>query len=268
MQQTKEEYGNWVSAKMIRVFAIGFVFFLILAVLSFSPPTASWQPWLKISLRVLLLLAAAVTFLTGTYFYLCRRFFSYHGKYQVQNKILDYVLSHLELKEGHILDIGCGNGALSIKAARKFPQVQITAIDYWGAMWEFSQRQCETNARSAEVEKQITFQRGDAAALSFPDATFDAAISNFVFHEVQSVKNKREVVREALRVVKPGGSFVFHDLFLEPKFYGDMEAFVAQLRKEGIAEVYFLPSAKQRFIPALLKTRPMLGRIGLLYGKK
>lgn len=40
----------------------------------------------------------------------------------------------------------------------------------------------------------------------------DAAVSNFVFHEVRTQPDKRQVVREALRVVKKGGSFAFQDM--------------------------------------------------------
>lgn len=57
------------------------------------------------------------------------------------------------------------------------------------------------------MSSRITFQKGDAAQLPFADESFDAAVSNFVFHEVRTAKDKRDVVREALRVVKPGGAF-------------------------------------------------------------
>ena len=40
---------------------------------------------------------------------------------------------------------------------------------------------------------------GEAAHLEFPDESFDAVVSNFVFHEVRSEKDKRRVVQEALQ---------------------------------------------------------------------
>ncbi len=53
------------------------------------------------------------------------------------------------------------------------------------------------------IADRVTFQKGDAAKLDFADETFDAAVSNFVFHEgAFRKKDKRDVVREALRVVK------------------------------------------------------------------
>lgn len=65
------------------------------------------------------------------------------------------------------------------------------------------------------VASRIHFEKGDAAHLNYADETFDAAVSNFVFHEVHSARDKRDVVREALRVVKRGGAFSFQDLFAQ-----------------------------------------------------
>ena len=55
--------------------------------------------------------------------------------------------------------------------------------------------------------------------MDFPDETFDAAVSNFVFHEVRTAKDKRDVVKEALRVVKKGGAFSFQDMFSQKALY-------------------------------------------------
>ena len=52
------------------------------------------------------------------------------------------------------------------------------------------------------VENRVHFQKGDAAALDFAADTLDGVISNLTFHEVKSVADKREVLREALRGLK------------------------------------------------------------------
>ena len=206
--------------------------------------------------------------LETAYFFICRTLFSYDGKYRIQSQILDFVLSHFECGEGEIIDIGCGSGALSIKAALRHPACHITGVDYWGSVWNFAKEQCERNARLEGVDGRISFNKGDAAKLDFPDGYFDGAVSNFVFHEVKSQSDKRLVVREALRVVKKGGAFAFHDLFYEDTIYGDIEDFLQELRKEGIGQIAILRSSDEGFIPKMLKTRFMLGRIGLIYGRK
>ena len=102
------------------------------------------------------------------------------------------------------------------------------------------------------------------AQLDFADETFDVAVSNFVFHEVRSQRVKQLVVREALRVVKKGGVFVFHDMFEQKKLYGDMNAFIEQLRKEGIAEIHYIANTeKETFIPDFLSAPWMPEKYGI-----
>lgn len=264
----KVNYGNWISVSITKCMTAVFEVALVLCLLSFGPFINGWPPVIKLAVRTILSLAVIISLTVGVYFHICRKLFSYDGRYQVQNKILDYVLTHLSLEEGHILDIGCGSGALSIKSAKKLQKIKVTGIDFWGYIWDFAKEQCETNARLEGVSDRVVFQKGDAAKLDFPDESFDGAISNFVFHEVKSQPDKRLVVREALRVVKKGGAFAFHDLFFERTIYGDIEKFIEELKSEGISEIHLLRSSNEKFIPGILKTRPMLGCIGLIYGKK
>ena len=53
--------------------------------------------------------------------------------------------------------------------------------------------------RRSRVQKWVSFQKGEAAHLEFPDESFEAVVSNFVIHEVRSEKDKRRVVQEALQ---------------------------------------------------------------------
>ena len=88
-------------------------------------------------------------------------------------------------------------------------------------------------------------------------------MSNFVFHEVKSVKDKREVLKEALRVVKKDGAFSFQDLFQVKRCYGDLDSLLQELRDSGIREVRFTDTHPGGVHPRLSE-RPffMLGSIG------
>ena len=169
-----------------------------------------------------------------------------------------------------LLDIGCGAAALTVRCAKTFPKAQITAMDYWGVEWSYAKEQCEKNARIEGVADRISFQKGDAAKLDFADETFDAAVSNFVFHEVRTAKDKRDVVKEALRVVKKGGVFSFQDMFSQKALYGDMEQFVRELKEEGISEVHYIGNLEKKldFIPGFVTTPWMISGMGIIYGKK
>lgn len=129
---------------------------------------------------------------------------------------------------------------------------------------------CEENARAEGVSGRTTFMRGDAASLPFADGAFDAAVSNFVFHEVRTAKDKRDVVREALRVVRKGGLFSFQDMFSQQKLYGDMEEFTRLLKAEGIEEIHFIANAEKLdgLIPPFVRAPWMISGMGVLYGRK
>ena len=140
----------------------------------------------------------------------------------IYNLILDFLD---ERCTGKMLDIGAGNEILAIKAALKNRTLDVVGVDYWGKDWQYSKSVCEQNARIANVAEHVHFQKGDAASLNFPDATFDVVVSNLTFHEVKKVKSKIDVLEEALRVLKPGGKFVFIDYFYDDRYYGDAAGF-------------------------------------------
>ena len=141
-------------------------------------------------------------------------------------------------------------------------------MDYWGKQWEYSKKTCERNAEIEGVAERVSFQKGSAAALPFDDESMDAAVSNLVFHEVGGVKDKRELIKEALRVVKKGGRFVFQDLFLWERIYGDADEMIETIRNWGISSVKLIDTSHSNFIPKILKLPFMVGTIGVIVGVK
>lgn len=247
----KPNYGNWVSGKLIYMPAVVVIFFLALSAVSY------------------LFIIVAVFFLIITaYFAYAYYKFSPKGG-DLQTKIRELVLDRLIWDgEGRALDIGCGNGALVIKLAKKYPKARVTGIDCWGAKWGYSKGTCERNAEIESVADRVTFQKASAASLPFEDESFEAAISNFVFHEVTAARDKRSAVREALRVVKKGGVFVFQDLFLDKKLYGEINDLLETIVGWGIQDVKFINTSSMEYIPKPLKLQFMLGSIGIIYGNK
>ena len=249
--KTKPEYGNWVPKRMI--YLSGFVGLVFLGL--------GFLFWV-------LAVPAVLFFLVAAYFIYARYQFSLQGG-KVQDRVWGLVLENLDWNgEGKALDIGCGNGALAIKLAKKHPKAQVTGIDYWGKRWEYSKSMCERNAELEGVNGRMTFQKASAVALPFDDGYFDATVSNFVFHEVSDAKDKREVIREALRVVKKGGIFSFQDEFLVKQFYGDTKDLVETIKSWGISKVEFVQTRDAGFIPKALKLSFMLGSIGIIKGEK
>jgi len=247
----KPDYGNWVSKRLI--YFPG-ALALIFTALSF---------WSQLFIIFPVIFLIIMVYFSYAYY----RFSPAGG--DIQSQIREFVLNKLVWDgKGSALDIGCGNGALVTRLAKKYPQASVTGIDYWAGKWEYSQKACERNAEIEGVAGRTTFRKASAAALPFQEEMFDAAISNFVFHEVEDARDKREVIREALRVIKKGGVFAFQDLFPVRRLFGGIDDLLATVKGWGVQEVSFINTSNADFIPAALKLPFMVGSIGIIYGKK
>ncbi len=123
---------------------------------------------------------------------------------------------------------------------------------------------CERNAR-AEGVKNTSFRQGDATRLEFPDETFDAVVSNYVYHNIPG--DRQALLLESLRLLKKGGVFAIHDIFSASR-YGDMQGFVKKLIAMGYEKAELIDTTDGKF-----KRKDEAGWMGLsgsalLVGKK
>lgn len=253
----KANYKNWMPKGMIWSFAAATA---VCLALSFIIGIG----WLKAVFLILAIILALVTLWTV----LMYRAFSYDGKRQMSRQIIDGVADLVHLPEGGKgLDVGCGSGALTIAVAKRNPQASMTGIDRWGAEYaSFSKRLCEDNALAEGVADGTYFAKGDALKLDFPDATFDAVTSNYVYHNIPS-RERQAILLETLRVLKKGGSFAIHDIFSCEK-YGDMQAFVKRLKDMGYERVELIPTDNGHFMSPWEARWMALNGSAILVGKK
>jgi SAM-dependent methyltransferase len=255
--ETQFNYGNWIRKKILVILGMCALGIALLSLLPFG--------FLYQLVMVCLFVMTFISFLFPLYSYVM---FSPHGG-RIQDNVYNTIIQHLGLPiRERILDIGSGNGVLTVKLAQQHPQAEVVGIDYWGKDWEYSKAVCDKNARIGDVEKRVQFHKGDAAALEFASNSFDGAVSNLTFHEVRSVADKREVVREALRVVKPGGRFAFVDYFYTAKLYGTAAAFENFLRSLELSHFEMKPLGEVIELPFLLRHPKILGQVGIIYGRK
>jgi hypothetical protein len=89
-----------------------------------------------------------------------------------------------------------------------------------------------------------------------------------VFHEVRDVREKGELIEEALRVLKRGGLFAVQDLFLWKQVYGPLDDLLERIRSFGIGTVEFVDTIESSAIPKTLRLPFMLGTTGISSGRK
>ena len=196
------------------------------------------------------------------------RAFDYNGKRKLAKTIVDGTADFVTLPDGGKgLDVGCGSGALTIACAKRNPGAQMLGCDIWSGAYKavFSKKRCEENA-AAEGVSNVSFTEGNAVYLPFPDESFDAVTSNYVYHNI-SGQNKQALLLETLRVLKKGGTFAIHDLMSKAR-YGDMDAFVRKLKAEGYEDVRLIDTADGRFMSRREAALLGLGGSTLLLGRK
>ena len=94
----------------------------------------------------------------------------------------------------NVIDVGCGTGSLTFAVAQAADIGRIVGVD----LSEVYLADAKRNTKDGRV----TFETGDATALTYPDATFDRAVSMLV---LQFVPDAERAIREMKRVVRPGG---------------------------------------------------------------
>ena len=238
----KPDYKNWMPKGMIWSFLGGAIGCAAVAIILNLLLNGTLKTVLTIIFAVLAVIFCGLTVWAA----LMHRAFSYDGKRQMSRQIIEGTAAHVKLPAGgKCLDVGCGSGALAIAVAKRNPRARVVGIDRWGKEYaSFSKQLCERNAK-AEGVNNTAFQQGDATRLDFPDETFDAVVSNYVYHNIPG--DRQQYLLETLRTLKKGGTFALHDIFSKAK-YGDMQAFVRKLRDMGYEKVELIDTTGGRFM--------------------
>ena len=110
--------------------------------------------------------------------------------------IAEHLVDTADLHAGwRVLDVATGSGNAAIAAARL--GTSVVGVDYVPSLLERGRQ------RAAAEGLEVEFLDGDAEALPFPDASFDAVLSVF---GSMFAPNHEQAAAELLRVTRPGGT--------------------------------------------------------------
>ncbi len=174
------------------------------------------------------------------------------------------------------LEIGCGTGLFTKKVYEK-TKAQITAIDISEDLLAIAKKKLP----------ELNFKIDDAMALSFENNSFDAVYGSSILHHLDFDKSLEEIIR----VLKPGGRFVFAEpnminpqIFLQKnipafkKWMGDSPDETAIVRwhfkklmqEKGFTKIkifpydFLHPAVPKIFIPLVKKAGEIVEKVPVL----
>jgi len=128
------------------------------------------------------------------------------------DKIYDQLASRIK-KGDKVLDLGCGTGALSLRAAQRGARVK--GIDINSRMLEIAQ----IRADKTKLSQKIEFREMGVAELGQEEAdSYDVVMSGLCFSELTEGELSFSL-REAKRILKPGGLLLIADEVKPKKIY-------------------------------------------------
>lgn len=116
-------------------------------------------------------------------------------------------------RDERVLDFGIGTATLSIMVKQRYPSIRITGIDV-------DQKILQIAARKIRIERELDIEliNYNGFDIPFPDEHIDRVISSLVFHHL-STQNKKAVLKEIYRVLKPGGELHIADFGKANNFF-------------------------------------------------
>jgi SAM-dependent methyltransferase len=126
-----------------------------------------------------------------------------------------------------LLDVGSGSGASALLAARELG-CEVVGVD----LGERAVRLATEASEAEGLQRLARFARGDAAALPFEDASFDAALSECT---ISTVADKSAALVELHRTLRPEGRLYLSDVIVESELPGALRGPMATIACVGSA---------------------------------
>ncbi|WP_043615110.1 class I SAM-dependent methyltransferase [Nonomuraea candida] len=157
------------------------------------------------------ILAAGVAFLAGALYTLASAtshlYTTRRGRFAVWARELGRLRG-----DERLLDLGCGRGAVLMAAAGLLKEGRATGVDLWRAGRPGDgEAAARANAEAEGVSDRVELVTGDLRDLPFGDDSFDVVVSSRALHRIPDAGGRARAVREAHRVLRPGGLLLIAD---------------------------------------------------------
>jgi ubiquinone/menaquinone biosynthesis C-methylase UbiE len=144
--------------------------------------------------------------------------------------VLEELVPAIAAGARRVVDVGTGTGTLAIEAVRRWPEIEVVGIDASSGMAEVAAAEAD-RLLAPDVRRRFSTRVAFADDLPFDDGSFDAAMSSFVF---QLVPNRFRALREACRVLRPGGILAYVSWLHDERAFRPDADFDAALEEIGV----------------------------------
>lgn len=134
--------------------------------------------------------------------------------------VADFLGFHGPCRGGAILDVGTGPARIPIELCRADPSATVLGVDLARHMLDLARE----NVGSAGLSDRIHLELVDAKGVPYPDAQFEAVLSNTIIHHIP---NPAPALAEMARLVAPGGTLMVRDLS-RPESVEHVDSLVAE----------------------------------------
>src|SRR5580658_5790794 len=143
------------------------------------------------------------------------------ARFEARDRILDALAL---TGEERVLDVGSGTGVMLIGVAKRLKAGRVTGVDLSGEA-EIAKENAKLEGVSDKAQR---IDLCETPKFVYPDNHFDVVVSMLALHNAGESDVREQLVREMVRVLKPGGQMAIYDVLRTGEYAETLRAAGAQ----------------------------------------